>query len=179
MGSSNPPIKLRLTSQKPSPSPALQPNSSSALLQNNTGMSVDQMALQRQKELVEAGVNAIAHSTPGQTPLGRPIPGVEPPPSLGKNISGSARSPPAIVNGLQEGRYPGPAPAQDIANNNMRRPYNAATTTMPPPSTTAPLGSRGSPHPTQLQPSAQAHVPHHASPTGFDSKWRQAGKGML
>lgn len=186
-----PKITLRVGGQKSSP--ALTPS-------NSARVTVDNEALQRQKDLVKAGANGQGTSTADDVP---PRPGSRNPfgasqsgsgstpvptlahPSLDMNRSGSAASPSPSAIGVKSEVQLGQSPAlgavqvrrsSNGSNEAIQSPHLAAST-MPPPSSLTPHLPSGSPHP-QTQSHAN-YTAHHATTNAFDSKWRQPGKGGL
>ncbi|KAI9880143.1 MAG: hypothetical protein M1830_005172 [Pleopsidium flavum] len=186
-----PKITLRVGGQKSSP--ALTPNTSA-------GLTVDNEALQRQKDLVKAGANGqgtstaeVASSRAGsRNPFGAiqsgsastPVPSLGHP-SLDINRSSSAASPSPSAIGVksevQLGQSPalGAVQARRSSNGSNEAPQtpHLAASAMPPPPSVTPHPPSGSPHP-QGQ-SHTSYTAHHATTNAFDSRWRQPGKGWL
>lgn len=178
------PIKLRLGSNKASPAPQARQKS---VTPASTGISVDHVALQRQKTLIDAGMN---HVKPSQTPqaaqpakpVPTPTPAAQPP--LVRAISGNGRSPPLVVNGIKDESLNSQTPV--VGAQRSPSAVSGGVSTMPPPLTHS---SSSTMLPPQLVPPVangmlqspaptQPHVPFHTPSTGLDSKWRPDGKGI-
>jgi hypothetical protein len=185
----NPSLKIKFGSAKASPgapSPAGTPGAD----RNTPGVIVHDEALERQRQMVAAGMNG-GHPPSAQgaaagprNPFGGPSrsgSASTPIPALNSNVS--AASPPAQVNGVKSEMQPGQSPALSAI-----RPSSAASGPMA--HMHAPQGlSRipsGSPHP-PLQPSLYAtgnnyhhQPPQYHPPNGFlENRTRPAGQSKF
>ena len=182
MGAKPNPIKLRLGSNKASPAPQARQKSGTPA---TTGVSVDHVALQRQKDLVDAGMNGTkASQTPqaAQALKALPAPLVQPP--LVRTTSGNARSSPLAVNGVKNeartsqtpviGAQRSPSAVPGAAVMPPPLTHSSSSSMLPPQSVTAMTNGMLHP-PAPIQP----HIPYHAPSLGLDSKWRPEGRGKL
>lgn len=178
-----PKIMLRVGGQKPSP--ASTPSISA-------GITVDSEALERQKHLVKTGANGQGAPAPdgigsrpgSRNPIDQSATGALQL-SQNKNQGAPAMSRSPSTNGVKTEGQHGQSPALGAVQ--LRRPSagsdeaghspRAAASAMPPPSSTTPRLSSGSPLP-QTQ-HLTNHAPQHPTTNAFDSKWRQPGKGRL
>ena len=148
------------------------------------GVSVDNEALKRQQDLVNAGANGQASV---RSTSRNPFAGSQsvPIPTLGRVSqerarSGSSENP--VVNGIKSEAFhrpsPAPAPSQLIATKSESdtRP-NSSATAMPPPIAANPRLKSGSPHPQILSTNHYIPTTSYSSTSQFDSSRRISGKG--
>lgn len=194
MASAPPPIKLKLggtPKAAPPPDPVDEPSISANVL-GTVGVTVDKAALQRQRELVVAGVNGHA-SIPNkldQVDDRSTIP-AGPPPQRAKSEDELAPTPLQIADSAIKYDSKPVAPSKKPSGNDTRLPesdvHPAATTATPLPSNTAVRDPGASPQPahiaqTQTQTKTktvpQPYFPHVTQVSGLETKWRQDGKGL-
>lgn len=171
-----PKITLKFGSSKPS---------------GTAGVSVDNEALRRQQDLVNAGMNGQASIRPNQkkpTGASQEVPTTNGVPTLPRvsqerTRSGSAEKP--AVNGVKTETSIGQSPAlaavqmsTDRSGSLDARQSPSASMMPPPPANLATRLASGSPHP-------QSYTTNHYFSTGysstshFDSTRRQPGKGTI
>lgn len=186
------PIKLKLGQHKASPAPRedQRVKASPAQINAHAGVSVDQAALQRQKDLVAAGTNghsSMTRLTPAQPSVAKASPEVKAKPAIARTPSQTMPSSTPQPNGVNADQ---PRPHLQTASS-----VNGTTTTittqvhrsaaqhsvpaasMLPPSTSASGMPNHNPTASQNSVPVQPYVPNHAPPAGFESKWRKDGKG--
>lgn len=186
-----PKITLRVGGQKSGP--ALTPNAPA-------GVTVDNAALQRQKDLVKAGANGQAtpaadgvpsrsgSKNPQAAPLSASGSNAIPNPGLSTTDpirGGSAASPSPSAVGVKSEVQPGQSPAlaavqerrPSNGSNEVSKSPNLAASAMPPPSNATSNLPSGSPHPPTH--SSTSSSTHQSTVSAWDSKWRQPGKGRL
>lgn len=134
-------IKIRLGSQKASPSPASRPSTS------NPGVSVDESALQRQRQAVMAASGSLTQAASIE-PASRPT------------TSGAAASP--ALNSIKTESQRGPSPSSSDAQG---RPISQSSNPGKPLYGSQPPG----------QAAQSNYVP--PPPSGFDNKFRKEGQG--
>jgi hypothetical protein len=186
----NPSLKLKFGSAKASPgapSPAGTPGAD----RNTPGVIVHDEALERQRQMVAAGMNGGRPLSASGVAAGPRNPfggasrsGSDSTPNPALNAQVSAASPPAHMNGVKSEMHPGQSPALSAI-----RPSSAASGPMAhmhPAQGGASRIPSGSPHP-PLQPSLYPtnnnyhhQPPQYHPPNGFlDTKRRPAGQSML
>lgn len=176
MASAPAPIKLKLGAKaSPAPADATKAVASPAAAAQS-GVSVDQAALQRQKDLVHAG------ATP-QPPAAKVSEAMKPDTIRAESQGASTHA--LTASEQAKTQLPGTngvnnmtAPPQTNGSTVLPPPSN---TTMPPPPNATPRITGQSPAPTQTQTPAPVptYTQNHAPPAGFESKWRRDGKGTL
>ena len=147
-------IKLKFGAARDSPSTASRPSTPVAD-RGTPGVIVHNEALQRQQEMVAAGMNGKSSST-APTPAQNALSTFAPLPILNSRPpSRSHQTPPVQVNGVKSEAEPSPALAAARPNGH---PPQLASSAMPPPLNLALRPASGSPAPSH--PFNQQH--HHA-----------------
>ncbi len=151
-------IKLKFGAARDSPSTSSRPTTPAAD-QGTPGVIVHNEALQRQQEMVAAGMNggksSSSASQPARNPFSRSTPAFTPIPILNSRPpSRSNQSPPVQVNGVKSEAEPSPALAATRPNGH---PPQLASSAMAPPLSLTLRPSSGSPAPSH--PFNQQH--HH------------------
>jgi hypothetical protein len=183
-------IKLKFGGNKASPG-APSPRGTPGVDRNTPGVIVHNEALERQREMVAAGMNGgRPPSAPGVTPGSRnpfvdsrsgsastPIPAL--------NAHASAATPPAQTNGVKSEVQAGQSPALSAIRPGSAASSQPAPSTMAPVAGLTPRPASGSPHP-QLQPplypTSNNHYqpPQYHPPNGFiETKTRPTGQSKL
>ncbi|MCJ1310899.1 hypothetical protein MMC25_004567 [Agyrium rufum] len=199
-----PKVKLRMSAKSPEPAPKITLRiGHKAGTENDSGVSVDKEALQRQKDLVAAGVNeqnkaetnGSVSRPPSRNPLASSGSGPNGLPTLNSlsqdRRSASINPSPTAVNGVKAETQNGLSPVLGSAQS---RPASGDGTTteakqspippsieMPPPAIITPKLPSGSPHPpattqTIPPPPPTPQPPPPVNP--LDSRWRPQGKGI-
>ena len=151
------------------------------------GFAIDPESLQRQKDMVQAGVNG--HIEPsglgvdaGSTTKSSPPANVIQ--NLSSQLSALATSPPITTNGSksesQSLMSPAPVPTSTgpfgtESRENSSSAQIPGTTGMPPPTSTTPQIASTSPHPQTTHVTGAPSAPPPVNP--LESKWRQPGRG--
>ncbi|KAL9029783.1 MAG: hypothetical protein Q9196_002025 [Gyalolechia fulgens] len=183
-----PKVKLRMPAKSPEP-PKITLKFGSSKPSGTAGVSVDNEALKRQQDLVNAGMNGQAsiRASPRNPPGGPPnVTTANGVPSLqaSQDKRSGSRDKPAI-NGVKTETSMGQSPAPgtvvvsaDRGTSLDARPSPSPAMMPPPPAMLTPRLPSGSPHP-------QSHSANHYGSTGyssatqFDSTRRQSGKEAL
>ncbi|KAL8959797.1 MAG: hypothetical protein Q9183_005572, partial [Haloplaca sp. 2 TL-2023] len=179
-----PKVKLRMPAKSPEP-PKITLKFGGTKPSTTGGVSVDNEALRRQQDLVNAGMNGGASIRPG--PKGPQVPNGIPPlpkPSQEPTRSVSAEKP--AINGVKSeasiGQSPALAAVQMNTNRNgsLEARQSPNPSMMPPPlANLTPRLTSGSPHPQSYATNSQHHplsTTNYSSTSQFDSSRRQAGK---
>ncbi|KAL9072936.1 MAG: hypothetical protein Q9157_004926, partial [Trypethelium eluteriae] len=169
-----PGTKLRLGGNKASPAPTNDTATPVPRPSHTPGVTVDNEALRRQQELIQAGVNGQTSEQrpPPRNPFSSSRPGSAAPPLPNLSQSqqtSSAGSPPLSSSGIkaEAGVGASASPALNPVRGTSgapegRGPSPLANSAMPPPSTT-PRAPSGSPLPNGHTPAPNAPTPHTTS----------------
>ena len=180
-----PKVKLRMPAKSPEP-PKITLKFGGTKPSIAGGVSVDNEALRRQQDLVNAGMNGGASIRPG--PKGPQVPnGIPPLPKPSQEPTRSASAEKPALNGVKSETSVGQSPALAAVQMNTNRNGSLEARQSPNPSMMPPpmanLTTRlpsGSPHPQSYAASSQYNPPtttNYSSTSQFDSSRRQAGKG--
>ncbi|KAL8895621.1 MAG: hypothetical protein Q9207_008089 [Kuettlingeria erythrocarpa] len=184
-----PKVKLRMPAKSPEP-PKITLKFGGSKASATTGVSVDNEALKRQQELVNAGMNGQASIRPNQSdtagaPQNVPTPnGVVPPPRVAQERTGSGSADKPPINNVKTEASMGQSPAltavqlsaERSSSLDARQSPNLAM--MPPPANLVTRPPSGSPHPYSY-PSNHHISTGYSSASYFESTRRQPGKEPL
>ncbi|KAF1992633.1 Bromodomain-containing protein [Aulographum hederae CBS 113979] len=153
-----PSIKLKFGAggTKDSPGPQSRGETPGGFDASTPGVIVDNSALERQRNHVNAGMNGM-----GRNPFSSSRNSSTPIPPLGRSTS--AASPP-VTNGVKNEMHPRQSPAM-----HSMRPMSATGTAMLPPSTTPQPMAAGSPHPPHINNHQYGHGPPSRLPQSANS----------
>lgn len=186
-----PKVKLRMPAKSPEP-PKITLKFGGPKPNATAGVSVDNEALKRQQDLVNAGMNGQASIRANErTPSGRPqqVPTANGVPalqrsSLERTKSGSAEKP--AINGVKKETSIGQSPALGAVqmstdrNGSLDARQSPHPSMMPPPpANLATRPANGSPHPQSYSTNHYISTGGYSSTSHFDSSRRQSGKGKI
>lgn len=160
-----PRVKLRMPAKSPEPKITLKFGGNKGVA--TPAMSVDNEALKRQQDLVRAGANGHATASgPTSTPsLGRPF----------NERANPAGQPTSLKAETNFGQSPALNAIQLNGATEARQSPSASNPHMPPPHNASSRLPSGSPRPQTL--SNGVGIANSTSPTPFNSRFRQPGKG--
>jgi hypothetical protein len=162
----NPSLKIKFGSAKASPSPAATPGAD----RHTPGVLVHDEALERQRQMVAAGMNG------GRPPSAPGVPAAARNPFSGASRSGSASTPipalnstsagtpPAHTNGVKSEMPAGQSPALSAIRPSSAASGQVAHVHHP---QALPRVPSGSPHPQQLQQALYPNNNHHYQPPQY------------
>jgi len=175
-------IKLKFGAARDSPSTSSRP-STPAAERGTPGVIVHNEALQRQQEMVAAGMNGNKPSSTSQPParnlFSRSTSALTPIPIVNSRPpSRSNQSPPIQVNGVKNEAEPSPALAAARPNGH---PPQLASSAMPPPSSLALRPASGSPVPNHPFNQQHHHIQTYNGPLKelVANRFRPAGESKL